>query len=209
MEVQYKGYTITIEPDLHPESPREHCNIGTMICFHTRYDLGDTHAISENAHTSWEELEATIVKKYNTNVILPIYMYDHSGITISTTPFSCRWDSGQVGFIVADRVKVEELMGWRILTQKRKEQLLTYLSNEVEAYDTYLRGDIVGFEITDKNGDYVDSCWGYYAEQDAIHEAKSSIDANISYSLRQHLKHLKQQIVNKVPLLYRKSFTLT
>jgi hypothetical protein len=35
-------------------------------------------------------------------VILPLYLYDHGGITISCSPFSCPWDSGQVGWIYAD-----------------------------------------------------------------------------------------------------------
>lgn len=30
---------------------------------------------------------------------LPLYLYDHSGITMSTTTFSCPWDSGRVGMI--------------------------------------------------------------------------------------------------------------
>lgn len=34
-------------------------------------------------------------------IILPLYLYDHGGITIKTNPFSCPWDSGQVGWIYA------------------------------------------------------------------------------------------------------------
>lgn len=32
-------------------------------------------------------------------VMLPLYLYDHGGITINTTGFHCPWDSGQVGWI--------------------------------------------------------------------------------------------------------------
>ncbi len=32
-------------------------------------------------------------------VILPLDLYDHSGITMNTTGFHCPWDSGQVGYI--------------------------------------------------------------------------------------------------------------
>lgn len=45
---------------------------------------------------TWTELREIAS---NVNVMLPIYLYDHSGITISTSAFSCRWDSGLVGFI--------------------------------------------------------------------------------------------------------------
>ncbi len=36
-------------------------------------------------------------------IILPLFLYDHSGITMSTGPFSCPWDSGQVGWIYASK----------------------------------------------------------------------------------------------------------
>ena len=32
---------IRIKSDLNPESPREWYNIGTMVCWHSRYQLGD------------------------------------------------------------------------------------------------------------------------------------------------------------------------
>ena len=34
--------------------------------------------------------------------ILPLYLYDHSGLTMSTNDFGDRWDSGCVGFIYMD-----------------------------------------------------------------------------------------------------------
>jgi len=43
--------------------------------------------------------------------IQSLYLYDHSGITMSTSPFSCPWDSGQVGFAYVDRATVEREWG--------------------------------------------------------------------------------------------------
>lgn len=37
----YRGYTIVIEHDEDVNSPRENDNQATMICFHSRYNLGD------------------------------------------------------------------------------------------------------------------------------------------------------------------------
>ena len=45
-------------------------------------------------------------------VILPLYLYDHSGITMSTSVFSCPWDSGQVGWIYAEKKKLIEETGY-------------------------------------------------------------------------------------------------
>jgi len=36
-----KKLKLEIEQDSSPESPRTWDNLGTMVCFHKRYDLGD------------------------------------------------------------------------------------------------------------------------------------------------------------------------
>ena len=47
-----------------------------------------------------------IQEKVSTKIIiLPLYLYDHSGISMKTTPFSCQWDSGQVGWIYVEKKK--------------------------------------------------------------------------------------------------------
>ena len=36
-----KKYELKIVQDTDPESPRTWDNLGTMVCFHKRYELGD------------------------------------------------------------------------------------------------------------------------------------------------------------------------
>ena len=170
--LEHNGKTINIKHDDCAESPRTWDNLGTMICFHRRYDLGDKHNIDHNDYNSFDEMEKAIEKKYDA-VVLPLYLYDHSGITISTSPFSCNWDSGQVGFIAISKEKAREEYGWKAITKKRKELLTLYLEGEVETYDQYLRGDIFGYEILNSDGEIEDSCWGFYGEESAIEEAKA------------------------------------
>ena len=170
--LEHNGKTINIKHDDCAESPRTWDNLGTMICFHRRYDLGDKHNIDHNDYNSFDEMEKAIEKKYDA-VVLPLYLYDHSGITISTSPFSCNWDSGQVGFIAISKEKARNEYGWKAITKKRKELLTLYLEGEVETYDQYLRGDIFGYEILNSDGEIEDSCWGFYGEESAIEEAKA------------------------------------
>lgn len=45
-----------------------------------------------------------------------VYVYEHGGIKLSLTPFSCRWDSGVAGYIylpqqITSEAKVERLNG--------------------------------------------------------------------------------------------------
>jgi len=37
-------FTVVVEPDPEAESGRDCDNIGVMICFHKRHDLGDKHS---------------------------------------------------------------------------------------------------------------------------------------------------------------------
>lgn len=148
--------------DSSPESPRNWDNLGTMICFHNRYDLGDNHNYNSDDYSSWEEMKKAIIKEENPAVILPLYMYDHSGISISTSPFSCRWDSGQIGFILVSKKKALEEFGGKIVTAKLKERIEKILELEVETYTQYVEGDVYGFQIVDEDDNIIDSCYGFY-----------------------------------------------
>ena len=106
-------------------------------------------------------------------VTLPLYLYDHGGITISTGPFGCPWDSGQVGFIYASHKQIRDHFGWKRLNKSRIERAYEVLKGEVETYDTFLRGDVWGFVVKKEAfnpldeewvtvEEDVDSCWGFY-----------------------------------------------
>lgn len=183
-ETTFGNYRIRVQCDDSPESPREWDNLGTMVCWHGRYNLGDVDGQREYSSTDdfWfdisgvedngeeEDLERAIKVAYEKNIILPLYLYDHSGITMSTGPFSCPWDSGQVGYIYVSLEKVRDEYKWKRITKERRERIEKYLTGEVETYDMYLRGDVYGFTITreDEDGEEVDidSCWGFYGYDD-------------------------------------------
>ena len=140
------------------DSPRGWDNLGTMITWHSRYNLGD-----EQPRQSPSEWLEQYKRDNPTAVILPLYLYDHSGITIKTTPFSCYWDSGQVGYIYTTLERAREFgHSWKRLTAERREKLENWLDNEVKEYDQFLRGEVYCFKVLDDDGDEVDSGFGYY-----------------------------------------------
>ena len=94
MEIQFK-----VEQNTWDANPREWENLSKMVCFHGRYNLGDKTIYSQRDVNSWAELEKLICKTEDVLHIEPLYLYDHSGLAISTKPFSCPWDSGQIGVI--------------------------------------------------------------------------------------------------------------
>ena len=132
-----------------------------MICFHKRYNLGDTHNINHSDYSNWDELEQ---ENFNTedDIIVNLYMYDHSGISIATHPFMCRWDSGQVGIAVVTKQKIISEYGDDSPTSRAKA--LKCLEAEVETYDQYVKGEIYGYSLKDSEGEELDSCYGFYGD---------------------------------------------
>ena len=97
------------------------------------------------------------------NIILPLNLYDHSMLRMSTGSFLGRaqhaeWDSGQVGWIYATPEDIEKEYG--SLTPESYEKAEDLLKSEVESYDYYLSGQCYGFRLYE-NGEETDSCWGF------------------------------------------------
>jgi hypothetical protein len=97
-------------------------------------------------------------------------MYDHSGVVLSTTPFSCPWDSGQLGIIYATREKIvaEGLGG-------DDEKVREILRGEVKVFYWWLNGECYGYTIEDPDGD---SCFGFIgrgAAEEAAREAGAEV----------------------------------
>lgn len=150
---------LDIEQDQCCEDPREGCDgwLGTMYCWHRRYILGDDQPELDPRRWIHEFQRGRKVKDF---ALLPLYLYDHSGITMNTTGFHCPWDSGQVGYIIATRQRAEELgIAWD------PETIADQLRTEVEVYDAYLRGDVWYYMLKEfRAGEWheFDSCGGFF-----------------------------------------------
>jgi hypothetical protein len=194
-EHKQDNYVIKIYQDDDCRSPREDDNLGTMICFHGRYNLGDKHDYNSNDYSSWSEQRRVIEKQENVCVILPLYLYDHSGITMNTTGFSCGWDSGQVGWIIVSKEKVRKEYGVKRITKEVTDKVTKVLKAEVKVYDQYLTGEVYGYVISKvtecdlgcEHEEEVHSCWGYYGDEECMNEAKSELDY--------HIKNKKEEVV--------------
>ena len=171
---------LKVVQDSNGDSPREWDNLGTMVCFHNRYDLGDKHSYDADDYSGWAEMKKAILEEEGRGtVILPLYLYDHSGISMSTGAFSCRWDSGQVGFILTNKKTILGEFGGKIVTKKLRERVEGILEGEVETYSQYLEGDVYGFVIEDEEGEHIDSCYGFYGTDFATNGMLDYIDAEL------------------------------
>lgn len=140
-----------------------------------------SHIMSGNPDAVLEELEDRFFKEY---IAKSLYLYDHSGITMNTSGFSCPWDSGKVGYIYVSKEKVRKEYGWKNITKSRREKIEGYLDGEVETFDQYLRGDVYGFIIEDEDGEETDSCWGFFGDD----PFKNGMSDHIPEELHEALK---------------------
>ena len=189
-----RGYTVEIHTDEDPLNPRkEWDNVGVMCCQHNgRYNLGDGgmdqlyDSLTEDLR--WDEMYLNLpedeempepddyhgmielAEKWGYTV-LPLYLYDHSGITMSCAPFSCPWDSGQVGII---------FMTPQAQHENKIEDPVACLKGEVEVYDMYLTGQVYGYIVKDDEGEELDSCWGFFGDDDYMkEEVKGVVDWHV------------------------------
>lgn len=167
----YKEFTIRICHDDDPTSPRDNDNFGHMVCWHRRYKLGD-----EQPKEDPQDWHAAQPKG---SIILPIIMYEHSGIALSTSrggQFSDPWDSGQVGYIIATPEQIRANFLVKRITKRTREKAIEVLRSEVDEYSKYLGGETYGYIIEDPEGDQLDSCWGFIGGDYVRQEARAQVD---------------------------------
>jgi len=194
-EVKKKNLVLQILQEENPTNPREWCNLGRMVCGHNRYSLGDEKAKNTDEYGGWDEwLEGEIIKPNNGDVIyLPLYLYDHSGLTMSTTPFSCPWDSGQVGwiYVTMEKAKYELSAPYQDFSKEDFEtKVKEYLEGEVKEYDQYLTGDVYQYSLLEinkcpscshKHEVVVDSLCGCYGHENIKEFVKDNISEEYLY----------------------------
>ena len=172
--------TVHVDIDEYPEDPREWDNLGTMVCLHKRYSLGDEHEYRAEDQASWNELKNTILQDNPDAVILPLYLFDHSGLTMSTGSAMFRecdragWDWGQVGliFVSGDDIRKE----YGECSDKTRELVTTVLDGEVETYDQYLRGLVYEWTVEGDDEEVLDSCGGYFDEKHCADDARAAAE---------------------------------
>jgi hypothetical protein len=167
------GNFLRIEQEEQPQDPRTWDNLGRMVCFHNRYELGDETQLEKDDFDSWDDLRTVLTNEYEAVIVLPLILLDHSGLSMSTSrnyPFNCNWDAGQVGWIYTTNEAIKETYDVTEVTPELLKEVTDSLIDEVKTYSQYLEGDIWGLaeykletcnmgcehEIT------INSCWGFY-----------------------------------------------
>lgn len=168
-------FRLNVISDEDGKNPRHDCDcyLGVLACWHRRYSLSDENAVDtllDEIHKTrpnfqydepaelWQACEKAGM------IVKPVYLYDHSGLAVSTSPFNCPWDSGQVGFIAAPKSRIREMLGVKRITAKVIKRVFKSLESEIKWFNTYLAEGVYGFKLEEKqDGKWVEvgSSWGF------------------------------------------------
>ena len=173
-------------------------NFSHLYCWHRRYTLGDVNPYNDIEECLNDLVESSklsqldkdsimkmfdddtlTVKQRHLNVIKALavfadvyvgylYLYDHSGITMSVSDFHDPWDSGIVGLGIVYKKDVVENTCFK--EDNWFAGAMEVLADEVGTYDLYIRGECYGFELYrlekcdccgQVNEELEDSCGGF------------------------------------------------
>lgn len=171
--------TIRIEHDEDCVDPyTDYGMFGTLCHWHKRGFIGEDYSRNQ------DELQTLVKETVKTGgIAVPVYLYEHGGQTISAAPFSCPWDSGAVGVWLASREQIQKEYSCKRITKSIREEARALIVWQIKTLDDYLTGNCYGFIIEDKEGNHLDSCWGFLGDVKYCKNKAVSIAASFEKDL--------------------------
>lgn len=218
LEITKRAVNIIIQQDNDAENPLDwNTSIKVAYLSSSRYLLGN-EAVSDFAEHIMDLLEYgdeyrnrmydkyggtkdlfdVLLERLNKKgyVALPVYAYIHSGVTVATTPFGCRWDSGLSGFTYVKRTDYIEDFGAK--KNVKNSVIEDHLKSNLKTFDTWLRGEVYRFSIEDvETGDTLDSCSGFYGDDYA-----ESMVEYVNYGEWGYTKEEFIELINDTEITY-------
>jgi hypothetical protein len=181
---------VTAIPDYHACSPRDSgfqdniCKIVTL----RKQDIIQADMTFE-CQESLEEYLETVSSEGG--YFYPLYVYVHSGVSISMSygyPYNDLWDSGQVGFVVLEKEDLIKNYSPNLCKDigiHSEEEYAKHITKaEIDEYEMYLSGDVwclVVKEICEHCGEEhtIDTICGIYGNY--VEEAAKEYFPDIQY----------------------------
>jgi len=138
------------------DSPRDwEGNVGRLCLFHRNYDFPNELGAEPEAP------DRETLDDWGVLGIWTVYAYEHGAITISLgdggNPFTCRFDSGALGFIAITK---DSWAGQFPDTPYTEEKGRKQVEHEVTDYDAHINGYYAYYTV-EKDGEPVESIGGF------------------------------------------------
>lgn len=162
------------------ESPRQdEGNLGVLVMKHGRLNVPAEGDLVERIGRGLAEHSLRAVTRWlkvchGATMVLPVYGYDHGQVRFKASeepsyPFDDPWDGSLAGLIY-DTPATREAAGLSLDNPATVPLIEAALTAEVDAYDKWANNELWRFEIREVAADgfeVIDSCGGYYSEQEA------------------------------------------
>lgn len=158
-------WELKISYDEFTDSPRNWDNLGTICVSRAcRYVDNEATALSDSDVLEWCNAEKDKKALENRGyIVLPLSVYDHSGVSIYIGGKCDPWDSSQIGWYIVSREDVRKEYGVKRISHKLLEKVKNILDNEVRTFNHYINGEVYTFTLK-HNDEEVDSCGGFYED---------------------------------------------
>ena len=178
------GHTIRIENSEGHSSPREDRDNLFEFAFYGKYShLGDNHdlELDTDDYANSDAFFNAIKARGGRYIVRKVYGYSHSGLSITTEPNGCKFDSGVLGYAYIPK---ERYMEWinsqgfkhNPISKSKKKVLQEIFEGEVNTLNWWVNGEIYGFIQYDDEEEEVDAVWGFYG--DDVDGIVSHLDLN-------------------------------
>ena len=126
--------------------------VGTLddLLYHPEYGMDNCTPLCADALKVVLSDDADVPLEGEDLAVWPLYCYQHGGLAMSTSKFSCGWDSGQVGWVAVSRTMYADA-GW-------KEPIDQAAAEFAEMLGKFLDGGVYDYRVykLDENGDWHD-----------------------------------------------------
>lgn len=194
--IERDGFVARIVGDKISDNPRDWDNLTTMVDWHKDYVLGGRKATDQEREALQRGGEALLWRYLRRNegavAMAMLSLLDHSGLHMwvgsgSHWSDSAGWDSGTVGFSYITKNRMKDFFGAEDykpddFSGTLEEWLQNQIEQDVKTFDQYLTGDVYGIIIEDKDGEEIDSCWGFYGFDYAKQEAEEMLTSAVTIS---------------------------
>ena len=177
---------LEIVTDESCESPREWDNLTVIVTLKNNHNTIGDFQVNDS-----EELRE-MLKDHKAKYAMPLYVYDHSGISLKCFedksmvgyPYNDQWDAGCIGMVYTTK----KLLKDNGLDKYPKDKVIDQMKAEIETYSHWCNGECYGFVLSklskcDKcdqsNDKEIDSCYGFYGWN---HDMNGLYDAVIENS---------------------------
>lgn len=152
------------------DAVHDHDTLGTIAYLRKSRSVLGTQACTED---EMDDISRGV--REGSIIGIPVWAYVHSGATVKaawTNPFGCPWDSGRSGWVYVSTEKALAEYGRKRMSPKLRARVHDVLRAEVACFNSYLTGDVYGYEILCGETS-LDSCWGYVGMEDLEGELKA------------------------------------